>query len=203
MASRMDKSSRIILDLCGGTGSWSLPYRERGYDVRVITWPENDVRGYEPPRGVYGILAAPPCKMFSLARTTAQSPRDLDGAFSIVIECLRIIWTCRMRGGLKFWAMENPVGILRQFLGKPPLTFNPMDYGDPYTKKTDLWGYYKFPKKSPTILTEDQRRRMSRNSRKLPDLPEGYHPPPGERRRAARRAMTPPGFAWAFYRANR
>lgn len=26
----------IILDLCGGTGSWSKPYAEAGYDVRII-----------------------------------------------------------------------------------------------------------------------------------------------------------------------
>ena len=30
---------KIILDLCGGTGSWSKPYRDAGYDVRVITLP--------------------------------------------------------------------------------------------------------------------------------------------------------------------
>lgn len=34
---------KIILDLCGGTGSWSAPYRENGYDVRVITLPEYDL----------------------------------------------------------------------------------------------------------------------------------------------------------------
>lgn len=26
--------AKIILDLCGGTGSWSKPYRDAGYDVR-------------------------------------------------------------------------------------------------------------------------------------------------------------------------
>jgi len=30
-------ADRIILDLCGGTGAWSLPYKEAGYDVRN-TW---------------------------------------------------------------------------------------------------------------------------------------------------------------------
>ena len=35
--------SKIILDLCGGTGSWSKPYKEAGYDVRVITLPEYDL----------------------------------------------------------------------------------------------------------------------------------------------------------------
>lgn len=34
----MDNNDKIILDLCGGTGSWSKPYKEAGYDVR------NDVK---------------------------------------------------------------------------------------------------------------------------------------------------------------
>lgn len=33
--------SKIILDLCGGTGSWSRPWELNGYDVRVITLPED------------------------------------------------------------------------------------------------------------------------------------------------------------------
>ena len=40
--------SKIILDLCGGTGSWSRPYMEAGYDVRIITLPDYDVRTYIP-----------------------------------------------------------------------------------------------------------------------------------------------------------
>ena len=40
---------KIILDLCGGTGAWSAPYKDAGYDVRVITLPEYDVRDYTPP----------------------------------------------------------------------------------------------------------------------------------------------------------
>lgn len=36
-------SKKIILDLCGGTGSWSRPYREAGYDVCLITLPDYDV----------------------------------------------------------------------------------------------------------------------------------------------------------------
>jgi len=77
----MDNSKKIILDLCGGTGSWSKFYNEAGYDVRVITCPDYDVRTYEPPKNVYGILAAPPCTMFSIARNdkTAKQPRDLKG----------------------------------------------------------------------------------------------------------------------------
>ncbi|MDR1702343.1 MAG: hypothetical protein LBR56_06165 [Sporomusaceae bacterium] len=62
------RAERLILDLCGGTGSWSKPYQAAGYDVRLITLPDNDVRLYTPPDGVYGILAAPPCTEFSRAK---------------------------------------------------------------------------------------------------------------------------------------
>ncbi len=44
--------SKIILDLCGGTGSWSKYYKENGYDVRIITLPDYDVCQYEPPKNV-------------------------------------------------------------------------------------------------------------------------------------------------------
>lgn len=54
----MDK--KIILDLCGGSGSWSRPFKQAGYDVRLITLPDYDVLTYEPPENVWGILAAPP-----------------------------------------------------------------------------------------------------------------------------------------------
>jgi|GEM_PF-7128011 len=88
---------KIILDLCGGTGAWSKPYKEAGYDVRKITLPIYDVRDYSPPNNVYGILAAPPCTEFSLAKGAAA--RDFTTATEIVKACLNIIWCCRLRGG--------------------------------------------------------------------------------------------------------
>lgn len=194
---------KIILDLCGGTGAWSKPYADAGYDVRVITLPDYDVFEYAPPHGVYGILAAPTCTMFSLARTTAKTPRDLRGGMKLVMRCLEIIHECRYSGSLKFWALENPVGYMRQFLGKPPLTWQPCDYGDPHTKKTDLWGFYNFPKKNPIILTPEQIHDCSINNRELPTIPEGYKMPQDIGPQAVRRSMTPSGFANAFFRANK
>lgn len=197
----MDNSEKIILDLCGGTGSWSKPYKDAGYDVRVITLPEHDVFTYEPPENVYGIFAAPPCTMFSLARTTAKTPRDFRQGIRIVEACERIVRECRIKGSLKFWALENPVGYLRQFLGKPYLTYQPNEYGDNYTKKTDIWGYFKLPAKRKKELTSEEIAKCAINNRDLPQLPEGYSPPDGNKQ-AARRAMTSHGFARAFFQAN-
>jgi len=203
----MDNSGKIILDLCGGTGAWSKPYKEAGYDVKIITLPHRDVFKFfeykEYIKDVYGILAAPTCTMFSLARTTAKTPRDLGEGFALVHRCLEIIWDCRINGALKFWALENPMGYLRQLLGKPPLTFDPCDYGDGYTKKTDIWGYFSFPKKTPVPLTEQQARDCSINNRILPEIPTDYIRPENMRPQAIRRSMTASGFANAFFKANK
>ena len=195
--------TKIILDLCGGTGSWSKLYKEAGYDVRLITLPEQDVRDYIPPENVYGILAAPPCTMFSLARTRARKERDFKEGMEIVKACLNIIWECRTTpkyrkdGCLQFWALENPMGFLRQFLGYPVLTFNPCDFGEPYTKKTDLWGYFNIPKQNKIKLSQDEKQRCKTNNRKLPSISDIT-----SSKQAARRAITPQGFAKAFFKAN-
>ena len=195
----MGNENKIILSLCGGTGAWEEPYRQHPdiYDVRNITLPDYDVRTYKPPENVYGILTAPPCLMFSLARTRAKTPRDFKEGMEIVIACLKIIWECRYKNKLAFWVLENPMGYLRQFLGKPVFTFDPCDFGERYTKKTDLWGYFNIPRKKPVKLTKEELRRSKQNSRKLPSISSFT----GSKQKD-RRAITPKGFAEAFFRAN-
>lgn len=193
--------NKTILDLCGGTGSWSQPYRDAGYDVRLVTIPENDVRTYTPPDNVYGILAAPPCPQFSFAKTTGE-PRDLRAGMEIVEACLRIIWECQYKLAgpyskttpLKFWALENPHGLLKRFLGKPTYQFNPYDFGDPYQKNTHLWGWFNEPKKSPIEVDTVKFDRL-----KTKEIhPEQY----GKLTRLERRSITPAGFAKAFFEVN-
>ncbi len=36
-------NTKIILDLCGGSGSWSRPFSQAGHDVRILTLPAYDV----------------------------------------------------------------------------------------------------------------------------------------------------------------
>jgi site-specific DNA-cytosine methylase len=154
---------KIILDLCGGTGAWSKPYKDAGYDVRLITLPNYDVRTYQAPENVYGILAAPPCTMFSFARTRAKKPRDLKEGMEIVNACLKIIWQCQYeynqkqtgyKTSLKFWALENPNGFLKYFLGKPAFVFQPYEFDDPYSKLTHLWGWFNEPHKISLKLVQ-------------------------------------------------
>jgi len=190
--------NKIILDLCGATGAWSKRYKEVGYDVRLITLPYYDVRTYLPPDNVYGILAAPVCAMFSLARTRAKTPRDFRQGMKLVIACLNIIWECRYKNRSAFWCIENPMGYLRQFLGKPVFTFDPCDFGDPYTKKTDLWGYFNIPKLKrvePEFKDFESGKRMSKMHYETSCK--------SIEKRKILRAITPPGFAKAFFEANR
>jgi len=208
--------SKIILDLCGGTGAWSEKYKEAGYIVINVTLPDYDILktkimgeyiifkgGNKMPiaieiNDIYGILASPVCTMFSFARRNVKTPRDLREGMILVIACLNIIWECRYNHELAFWCLENPMGYLRQFLGKPVFTFDPCDFGDPYTKKTDLWGYFSIPKGKrikPEFIDFESGKRMSKMHYET-----SYGP---VEKRKILRAITPPGFARAFYEANK
>ena len=195
--------SKLILDLCGGTGAWSKPYKEAGYDVRNITLPDYDIRTYRPPENVYGILAAPPCTMFSFARTKAKKQRDLKEGMKIVRACLNITWsymeirqdTKRRILPLKFWALENPNGMLKYFLGKPTFEFNPYDFGDMYKKKTCLWGWFNKPIK--TFFVKPNTLKFT-DMKSIADM-ESWKK---VKTRRACRSITPQGFAKAFFEAN-
>lgn len=179
---------RIILDLCGGSGAWSKPYKDAGYDVRLITLPEHDVRLYEPPENVYGILSAPPCN--HLARSGARlwkakgQGKLLEG-MAVVDACLRVVCVTNP----VWWALENPVGRISKYLGQPALKFDPYEYGDPWTKRTWVWGRFNIPIKSPVEPT-------------MGDRTSSIGPTKNRVDRSARRSITPAGFAQAFYLAN-
>lgn len=188
-------SEKIILDLCGGTGAWSKPYADAGYDVRVITLPEHDVRLYQPPDNVYGILAAPPCTEFSFAKHfhgKGNYQHDFLAGLSTVDACLRIV----IISNAVWWALENPKNHLRKWLGNPTYTFDPWEYGDNYQKRTDLWGSFIIPrggvKKKPKGL-------IKFSALKSKDIHPEYY---GKLSRTQRRSITPPGFAKTFFEAN-
>lgn len=131
---------RVILDLCAGTGTgaWSEPYVEAGYDVRRIDLP-TDVRLLTFPGNVWGILAAPPCTVFSYARNRyPPTDAELLAALSVADACLRLVVVCRP----SWWALENPLNKLRRYLGPPTMTFKQWEYGDPAHKPTgaSTWG---------------------------------------------------------------
>ena len=134
---------KTILHLCADTGSDSKPYQDHpDYEV-IMVGSDIGVENYTPPKNVYGIIANPPCTEFSTARSDGKARLNDDGMF-LVDHCLRIIKECAPT----FWVIENPAtGALKNFIGKPKLTYQPWWYGSPWTKKTALWGKFNTPQR--------------------------------------------------------
>ncbi len=136
----MNKEQKTILHLCADIGSDSKPYKDAGYNV-ILIGKDIGVENYTPPADVYGIIANPVCTEFSIA-TGFHKDRNLEKGMFLVNHCLRII----KEANPKFWIIENPAtGKLKDFLGKPRMTYEPWQYGSPWTKKTALWGEFNKP----------------------------------------------------------
>ena len=127
--------------MCADIGSDSRYYQlDDNYEVIKIG-VEIGVENYTPPKNVYGVIANPVCTEFSTA-SGFHKVNDLKKGMEMVNHCLRIIEECNPN----FWVMENPAtGRLKEFLGKPSITYQPWRYGSPWTKKTALWGNFKIP----------------------------------------------------------
>jgi hypothetical protein len=207
---------KVILSLCGGSGSWEAPYAESAdYRVINVTLPENDVRNYEPPQNIYGILAAPPCEAFSFAKRPAKGKSknfsmDIGTGLEIVNACLNII----KKADPHFWALENPCGDLNKYLGKPQYVFQPWMFGSYWTKKTCLWGKFTNPSPTHTLRTCPKLDLYTRPGRKMPSIaflhksaidkiPEFNPFKNYVKTDYDLRSITPPGFARAFFEANR
>lgn len=138
----MKNSDKIILHLCADTGSDTKPYKDNGYNV-ILVGKDVGVENYHPPKGVYGIIANPPCTEFSRARSGGKARLGKQGIM-LVRECQRIINECSPH----FWAIENPAtGALKDYLGQPNYIYQPWWFGSPWTKKTALWGRFNLPKR--------------------------------------------------------
>lgn len=103
---------------------------------------------------------------------------------SVMDACLRI---CTITEP-EFWALENPVGKMRRYLGDPKLIFQPCDYGDPYTKRTLLWGEFNLPRRHQVAPTEGSRMHLKYGGK--------------SDKTKTLRSQTPAGFAKAFFEAN-
>jgi len=112
-----------------------------------------------------------------------RTPQQMVEALSVVDACLRFVAICKPA----WWCLENPIGKLQRYLGKPRMYFDPSDYGDSYTKRTALWG--NFNTALPTNFV------AALEGSKMHLLP------PSENR-ARIRSVTPSGFARAFFQAN-
>ena len=90
----------------------------------------------------------------------------------------------------KFWALENPEGRIETSAGLPGpwrTGFQPHNFGEPYTKRTLLWG--EFNENLPTANVE-------------PTEGSKMHKMSPSETRQAERSETPAGFSYAFFMAN-
>lgn len=205
---------RTILSLCDFTGNWSRPYELAGYEViRVDLQHGIDVRTMPViSQPVHGILMAPPCTHFSRAGARFWASKGegpiLEG-LAIVDACLRTAAIYRP----EWWVLENPIGRLQDYIGPPKWKFDPWMFGDPWTKRTWLWGHFTppFPMFSAQARCEvvatwsapggissahHDRDTVTKPSKKM-DRTTWLE---GSRRNE--RSATPEGFAQAFFEAN-
>ncbi|HEY9704495.1 MAG TPA: hypothetical protein V6C58_18755 [Allocoleopsis sp.] len=186
---------KIILSLFDYSGNWPKFYKDAGYDVYQVDIKHGiDILELEYddfPDNVYGILAAPPCTDFSGSGAQYWKIKDLDGRTAQSLKLVdKVIEIVSWYPELNFWALENPVGrlsTLRPKLGKP-WYFQPYWYGDPYTKKTGLWGNFNkdLPKNEVKPDPNSWIMKLGGKSERTKEL----------------RSMTPLGFAKAFFLAN-
>ena len=136
------RTLQTILHLCADIGSDSKPYSDAGYNV-ITVGKDIGVQNFEAPDNVYGVIANPVCTEFSIAKGFHKTG-NYEKGMVLVDACLKIINECSPI----FWVIENPAtGKLKNFLGKPDFTYEPWNFGDPWTKKTALWGDFNIPKK--------------------------------------------------------
>lgn len=184
----------LILSLCDYSGVWSRPYEEAGYEViRVDLQHGQDVRTLpHRPGRVHGILAAPPCTEFARSGArhwAAKGEGPLLQGLATVDACLRAVAIYRP----EWWALENPIGRLRDYLGPPAYSCDPCDFGDPWTKRILLWGHFTPPM---PILCPSVRR-------VAPTMGSLVHRMPSRTlAHKNRKSETPAGFARAFFEAN-
>ena len=187
-----------VLSLFDYSGHWSRPYRENDYHVIQIDLKlgtdvmDIDTDWLTEHGQIDIILAAPPCTDFAVSGARWFKTKDVDGqtkeSLKIIHKVLEIVKLVNPR----VWALENPVGRLPRLLpeiGKP-WYWQPFWFGDPYTKKTGLWGKFTMPNMTNVVDPTQGSKMWSKYGGK-------------SERTKKLRSITPLGFAYAFYEVNK
>ena len=138
-----------LLELFSGTNSVGKEFPGEVVSLDIIGTPSSnhivsDILEWDytafPPDYFEMVWASPPCVQYSRARTTAKTPRDLEGADKLVLQVLEII---AYFDPLYFF-IENPwSGLLK---GRAIMAHLPTPkkasyckYGFPYQKHIAIW----------------------------------------------------------------
>jgi hypothetical protein len=203
--------SGLVLSLCDRTGNMVKPWLDAGYDA--VTFDLQEPANEHPRREHYcidvrdplfdwsafspiALFAFPPCTDLAVSGARWFKDKGLDAlidALQLVNACRRI---CEASGAP--WMLENPVGTLATYWRSPDFTFDPCDFGDPYTKRTCLWigGGFTLPLivRPGDLLSEPTWVEPHEGSK--------IHLMPPSNNRTNLRSETPKGFAEAVFRAN-
>jgi hypothetical protein len=188
---------KTVISLFDASGEWAKPWADAGFNVVTYDLQTgDDIREFDAASlleahgndNVWAILAAPPCTDFASSGAQYWAKKDAEGKTEASNELVRQVLRTVELFRPPVWAMENPVGRMAKLNELPPaqLTFQPNLYGDPYTKKTLLWGNFnnQLPE-SPVAPTEGS---------KITEKISGTN--------KYARSLTPEGFAYSFFMAN-
>lgn len=202
---------KTLLSLFDYTGNWARPFALGGWNV--IMWDiKHDPNYFDTFSNILdasadffyeyifdnfgtidGILAAVPCTDFAVSGARWFAEKDARGdtqkSIELVYQTLRIIDLCQP----DFWVIENPISRIHTLvpeIGKPTMYFDPCDFGEPYTKKTALYGQFNTKLKMNRVAPTEGSKMHKKYGGK-------------SERTKALRSVTPPGFSKAFYEANK
>lgn len=203
---------KTVISLCDRTGNMVKPWIDAGYKAWTVDLQpaqnEHPLRRHivcdikRLPKdfavGTACVFAFPPCTHLAVSGARWFKEKGLPAlinGLSIVNLCREI---CEASGSP--WMLENPVGTLATYWRDPDYTFDPWEYGDPYTKKTCLWtgGGFRMPEKIlPGDIFADATCVDPTEGSKMHRMTSIVN---GENNFA--RSITPAGFAKAVFCAN-
>lgn len=183
------------------TTNLAIPWAEAGYlcycvdmqhppgetrDGNIIKVGAN-ILDWLPPKGDIAFMAFfPPCTDVAVSGARWFRDKGLGKLISSLQLFKRSVDLAELVGAPYF--IENPVSTVSSYWRKPDYTFDPCDYGDPYTKKTCLWTGNGFC--------------MPEKNRVEPIKGSMMHLLPPSKDRANLRSATPHGFSTAVFAAN-
>ena len=214
---RSENSQKVVLSLFDLSGKWSLPWEQAGY--QVFRFDIQDESTYEDPEtgeerkvgdirnmsvefftelfgnfdglDVHAVLAACPCTDFAVSGARHFAAKDADGRTVSSVKLVEQTLAAIEYFKPAVWAIENPVGRIEELTGIPPwrLSFDPNHVGDPYTKKTLIWGRFNADLPiAPVEPTEGSKMHKLYGGKSM--------------KTKNARSQTPEGFAYAFFQAN-
>jgi hypothetical protein len=153
----------------------------------IVVRVGEDVLEWLPPRGEVVFSAfAPPCTDVAVSGSRWFKDKGLGALIGALSMFQRSVELAEWLGAP--YLIENPVSTVSTYWRGPDYSFDPCDYGDPWTKRTCLWTGRGFvmPPKRPVPPA------FGSKMHKIGPSPE----------RANLRSETPPGFARAVFEAN-